>query len=284
VRTIAYTAAALVAFASNSVLCRMALGRSAIDAATFSTVRLAAGAAALVLIKTWTQKNAVAVKGSWTSAALLFLYAVPFSFAYIRLTAGTGALILFGSVQVTMMMAALRSGERPSWSQWSGLGLAVAGLVYLVLPGLAAPPLSGSLFMALAGASWGAYSLRGRGAANPLAQTTSNFVRAVPMAIVVSLAGVARFHAESTGVLLAVTSGALASGVGYVLWYSALRGLSAIRASVVQLIVPILAAAGGVVLIGESISVRLLLSATVVLGGIALALARRQPLRNLKYT
>jgi drug/metabolite transporter (DMT)-like permease len=160
----------------------------------------------------------------------------------------------------------------------------VAGLVYLVLPGLAAPPLSGSLFMALAGASWGAYSLRGRGAANPLAQTTSNFVRAVPMAIVVSLAGVARFHAESTGVLLAVTSGALASGVGYVLWYSALRGLSAIRASVVQLIVPILAAAGGVGLIGESISVRLLLSATVVLGGIALALARRQPLRNLKYT
>lgn len=271
-RTVACTAAAMVAFAGNSVLTRLALGRATIDAATFSTVRIAGGAAMLVATTALRESGSVRLKGSWLSAAALFLYAIPFSFAYMSLTAGTGALILFGVVQVTMMVAAVRTGERPHWSQWIGLALASGGLIYLVLPGLRAPSLSGSALMAVAGIMWGVYSLRGRDAANPLQLNMSNFVRALPLAMVVSLLARGQMYVSSSGLLLALASGAITSGLGYVLWYTALRHLTATRAAIVQLMVPILAAAGGVAFLGEAVSFRLVLSAVVVLGGIALAL------------
>lgn len=277
-KTILYTALALTAFAANSVLCRIALRDDSIDAATFSTLRLTAGAITLLLVSRWMRKERSQTEGSWTSAGMLFLYAVPFSFAYTRLTAGTGALILFGFVQLTMMISALRSGERPHPLQWIGLSLAFGGLVYLVLPGIAAPSFTGAALMALAGFSWGVYSLRGRGAANPLAQTTGNFVRSVPMVAVVSLLALPLFHAERQGILLAIASGAIASGLGYVVWYRALQDLSATRSAVVQLLVPVIAAAGGVILLAESISLRLVLSTVMVLGGIALALFSRETL------
>ena len=273
-----YTTLALVGFAANSVLCRLALRDGAIDAASFSTIRLISGAATLLLLTSRlkpapTTGTSTTAQGSWISAALLFLYAVPFSFAYLGLSAGTGALILFGCVQLTMMIAALRSGERPRPLQWLGMGLACAGLVYLVLPGLTAPPLASAALMALAGCAWGFYSLRGRAATNPLAQTSSNFVRTVPMALAVSALALPQLHVEPRGALLAVASGTLASALGYFVWYTALRGLTATRAAVVQLAVPILAATGGVILLAEMLTHQLVLSAAMVLGGIALALA-----------
>ena len=271
-RTVACTAAAMVAFAGNSVLTRLALGRATIDAATFSTVRIAGGAGMLLATTAIRESGSVRLKGSWVSAAVLFLYAIPFSFAYSSLTAGTGALILFGVVQVTMMVAAVRAGERPHWLQWVGLALASCGLIYLVLPGLKAPSLSGSLLMAVAGIMWGIYSLRGRGSADPVQLNMSNFVRALPLALVVSLLARSHAFATSSGVLLALGSGAITSGLGYVLWYTALRHLTATRAAIVQLMVPVLAGGGGVLFLGETISFRLVLSGAVVLGGIALAL------------
>jgi drug/metabolite transporter (DMT)-like permease len=275
-RTILCTSAAMVAFAGNSVLTRLALGRSTIDAATFSTIRIAGGAGMLLATTALTQPANLRPKGSWVSAAVLFLYAIPFSFAYTSLTAGTGALILFGVVQLTMVAAAVHTGERPHWSQWIGLALASSGLVYLVLPGLKAPSLSGSVLMAVAGIMWGLYSLRGRGAANPLQLNMSNFVRVLPLAAIVSAFTFGHIHVTSTGFLLALTAGAITSGLGYVLWYTALRNLTATRAAIVQLMVPVLAGAGGVAFLGETLSLRLVLSGIVVLGGIALALTGRQ--------
>jgi len=277
-RTAVYSTIALIAFASNSVLCRLALQRATVDPATFTTIRMISGAAMLLLVMAWTGRDAPQKTGSWATAGILSLYAVPFSFAYTGLTTGTGALILFGSVQVTMLIAAVRSGERPHWGEWLGLIVALAGLVYLVLPGLSAPPLMAAALMGIAGCCWGIYSLRGRTAANPLAQTTSNFVRSVPMVLVASFVMRERFHAELRGTLLAVASGALTSGLGYVAWYTALRGMTAVRAAVLQLAVPILAAVGGVVLLAESISARLVLSTIMVLGGIALAIVSHESL------
>ena len=274
--TAPYTALALAAFASNSILCRLALRHATIDAATFSTIRLVSGAATLLVISALTRRRVTQAAGSWRSAGMLFLYAIPFSFAYTRLSAGTGALILFGCVQLTMMIVALSAGERPHVWQWTGIALAFTGLVYLVLPGLEAPSLAGAALMALAGFSWGIYSIRGRRAADALAQTTSNFVRAVPMAIAVSVLALRHFHAERVGIIAAVASGALASGLGYVTWYAALRGLTATRAAVVQLLVPILAALGGVLFLAETISARLVVASVMVLGGIALTLLRRR--------
>lgn len=272
------TGLALVAFAANSVLCRLALGRAAIDAASFSTVRLAAGAVVLLCITAAVNRRLPAAPGrvNAASALLLFLYAAAFSFAYNGLGAGAGALILFGSVQATMILFALGSGERPHASEWLGLGLALGGLVYLVFPGLAAaPPLLSSVSMAVAGISWGLYSLRGRGAGSPLAETTKNFALALPLALIVNLLVLRDAHVSRTGVILAVLSGALASGVGYVVWYAALRGLTATRAATVQLAVPVLAATGGVVFLSERISLRLLLAGVVILGGVGLALLGR---------
>ena len=277
------TGFALIAFAMNSLLCRLALGGSTIDAASFATIRLGSGAAMLLLItaflKGWTFRS---LRVNWPSAILLFLYAVAFSLAYIRLSTGTGARILFGSVQATMIIMALRSGERPHPLAWAGLLLALGGLIYLVFPGLTAPPLASSALMTIAGISWGFYSLRGRGAADPLAGTTSNFVCAVPLAVGINLIMLGNVHVSARGVLLAVLSGALASGVGYVVWYTALRGLTATRAATVQLAVPVLAAVGGVILLSEVVSMRLLLAAMTILGGVGLALVGRERAAHMK--
>jgi drug/metabolite transporter (DMT)-like permease len=283
VRTVAFTAFALVAFAANSVLCRLALGAATIDAASFSTLRLASGAVVLWLTaRAFKQKISGTPRGRWISPLLLFSYAVPFSFAYIALGTGTGALILFGAVQITMILAALRSGERPHPLEWTGLILALAGLVYLLSPGLTAPSPTSSALMVIAGVSWGIYSIRGRGTASPLAETAHNFVHALPLAVGVNAVLFRDFEVSSRGILLAVLSGALASGVGYVVWYSALRGLTAMRAATVQLSVPVLAAAGGVIFLSERVSMRLFLSAIVILGGVGLALMGRQRSARLK--
>jgi drug/metabolite transporter (DMT)-like permease len=280
--TVVYATLALLAFAANSILCRLALREATIDPATFSSVRVVSGAAMLLLVMSGTRGYiGSGTVRSWASPVMLFLYAVPFSFAYTRLSAGTGALILFGAVQVTMLVSAARSGETLLPTQWLGVLIAVAGLVYLVLPGLTAPPPSAAALMGIAGASWGIYTLRGRGMANPLAQTTMNFVRAVPLVIIVSIVAAQQIHVSPRGVLLAVVSGALTSGLGYTVWYLALRGLTATRAAVLQLVVPVLAAAGGVVFLMEPISRRLAVSALLVIGGIALTLARRQPIAPL---
>jgi drug/metabolite transporter (DMT)-like permease len=279
VRTTLCTGFALAAFAANSVICRLALGEATIDAASFSTIRLVSGAATLLLIAAvFKERSPSEPRGNWVSATMLFLYAVAFSFAYVSLSTGTGALILFGAVQATMILAALGSGERPHLLEWVGLFLALVGLVYLVFPGLTAPSPTGSAFMAVAGISWGVYSLRGRGSVDPLVDTTNNFVRSLPLVFVVSLFMLRDIQVSAKGVLLAVLSGAMASGVGYVVWYAALRGLTATRAATVQLCVPVLAALGGVIFLSEDISMRLLLSAVMVLGGVGLAVVGREHL------
>ena len=270
------TVVALVAFAANSILCRMALREPAIDAATFTIVRFLAGAVVLSLVTARTGRAGPARAGSWSGALLLAVYALPFAFAYSQLSTGTGALILFGCVQVTMLLAAVVSGERPYPAQWLGVSVALAGLVYLMLPGVTAPPLLAALLMAVAGVCWGLYSLRGRGAPNPLQQTTDNFIRTVPLIVVSSLPFLSRAHVEPRGVALAVASGALASGLGYVAWYSALRHLSALQAAVVQLAVPLIAAAGGVILLSETLSLRLIIASALILGGITLAIVGGQ--------
>lgn len=206
------------------------------------------------------------------SAALLFLYAIPFSYAYGLLTVGTGALILFGTVQVSMMVGAVAHGERPRARQWLGLALAIAGLVYLLLPGLAAPSPLGAALMATAGVAWAIYTVRGRGAVDPLAQNAGNFARSIPMTLGVSLAALPSWHVETAGVMLAVVSGAVTSGLGYVVWYAALRTLTATRAALVQLLVPAITVAGGLIFLGESLSLRVVVSAAIMIGGVAMAL------------
>lgn len=276
---ISATALAMIAFASNSILCRLALGGAHIDPASFTTVRIVSGAVALALIaaaRRHSHRERRPTRAGWTSAAFLYLYAIAFSVSYVSLSAGTGALILFGCVQTTMLLAALRGGERPHRLEWLGLGVAVAGLVYLVLPGLAAPSLVGALLMAAAGVAWGLYSLRGRGSSDPLDDTARNFARAVPFAVATSIAALSRVHATAEGIALAAASGAISSGVGYVIWYAALRGLTATRAATVQLSVPVIAAVGGVLLLGETISIRLVVAAAMILGGVAAALSARR--------
>lgn len=274
-RTIALTALAMTAFAANSLLCRMALGEQAIDAASFTTVRLASGAVTLWIIVSVTSGPAASTRGDWTAAAMLFLYALTFSFAYTSLTAGTGALILFGAVQLTMFAAGLRGGEPFAPLSWAGLTLAAAGLVYLVSPGLAAPSPLGAGLMTVAGIAWGVYSLRGRGVPNPLLATAGNFARTLPFTLLASAAFLAAVHVSGAGAALAVASGAIASGLGYVIWYAALRGLTATRAATVQLSVPVIAAFGGVLLLSERVTARLLIASVAVLGGIALVLLQR---------
>jgi len=266
----------MVAFASNSLLNRLALGQGSIDAVSYTTIRLIAGAITLWLISFLQRNNeGPRVRGNWISAAMLFIYAITFSLAYLSLTAGTGALILFGTVQVTMILVALRSGERPQLLEWLGVLLALGGLVYLVMPGLKAPSLLGSALMVMAGIAWGIYSLRGRGTGSPLADTAGNFIRAVPLIIAIRLITLNGVQLSLSGILLAILSGAVASGMGYVIWYAALRGLTATRAAIVQLSVPILAAWGGVAFLAENISLRLILAGAFILGGIALAITGR---------
>jgi drug/metabolite transporter (DMT)-like permease len=283
----ALCAAALVGFAANSLLCRAALGARSIDAASFTGIRLGSGALVLWLIVRLAAAPSPSISagagsagvrgaGSWGSAAALFLYAAAFSFSYLRLTAATGALILFTAVQATMIAAGIRRGERPRALEWLGFAAAAGGLVALTLPGLAAPDPLGAALMAAAGVAWGRYSLRGRGAARPLAATADNFLRslafAAPLAAVIALDG----HVTARGAGLAIASGAVASGVGYSLWYAALPRLAATRAAIIQLSVPVLAAAGAAALLGEPITPRLAGAAAAIVGGIALAIAAKQ--------
>jgi drug/metabolite transporter (DMT)-like permease len=275
---------ALAAFAANSILARFALRGLAIDAASYSAIRLASGAAMLgLLVRAGAPTNtAPRTGGNWLSALALFAYAVPFAFAYLDLPAGTGALLLFGSVQATMILTGLVSGERPGRREWAGLLLAVAGLVYLVAPGIGASPIGASALMAVAGVAWGIYSLRGRRSRAPLPDTAGNFLHSLafipPLILALLMASgssaLPPFRLSVPGLALAVTSGALASGVGYAAWYAVLPRLTAVRAATVQLATPALTAVAGVALLGESVTLRLIVSAVAILGGIGLCVYR----------
>lgn len=278
-RALILTTTALVAFAANSLLCRMALGPDQIDASSFTTVRLAAGA--LILAPLAWRSRAAVDRPSWTLAFALFAYAIAFSFAYTTLSTGTGALLLFGAVQTTMIGAGLLAGERPRAGEWIGLMLALVGLVWLVLPGLTAPPLHGSALMVGAGLAWGVYSLRGRNAASPGAATAWSFLRAAPFTLVVTIGMLLirpeAVHVSPKGLLLAAVSGAVTSGLGYVAWYAALRAHTATSAAIVQLAVPVLAGLAGVLVLNEIVSIRLAFATALVLGGVALAVSARKP-------
>jgi drug/metabolite transporter (DMT)-like permease len=264
----------MVAFAANSLLCRAALRGSGIDAATFTTARLASGAVLLSVLSR--RRGGGGIRGgSWPSALALFAYAAGFSLAYVSLSAGTGALLLFGAVQATMIGRGVLGGERLAGQQLCGLLLALGGLIGLLLPGLSAPPLAGALLMLLAGVAWGAYSLRGRGSGDPLGVTAGNFVRAVPFALALSAATHADASWDPAGLLCAVLSGAVASGIGYAMWYTALPALKATTAATVQLSVPVLAALAGIAFLGEPLTPRLALASAAILGGIALVIRKR---------
>lgn len=277
-RIAALTAVAMVAFAANSLLCRLALDRGAIDAASFSSIRLLAGAVALAVILQLRRGEPARAVADWWAAAMLFTYVAMFSFAYLSLSAGTGALILFGAVQLTMFGVGLYSGERFRASAWFGLALAAGGLVYLVSPGLAAPPLAGAAMMAVAGIAWGVYSLRGRGVTRPLAATAGNFARCVPVAALLAVVALANgAHASAAGIALAAASGGIASGLGYSLWYAAVPALSATQAAVVQLSVPVITALAAVVLLAEPLRWPLAIGGAAIVGGLAIALRYKGP-------
>jgi len=291
--TTLFTLFALLAFAANSILCRLALGSDSVDAATFTLIRLVSGAVALLALNATVNRGrgdrdrgaAPAPPGAkkptsldqWISAGLLFLYAGPFSFAYLSLGVATGALILFPSAQFTLLVGGILGGEKLRWLEGAGMALALAGFIFLVSPGLHAPSPVGSALMAIAGIAWGFYSLRGRGSKDPIGVTTVNFVRSVPFALLVGAVALAvhKAHMAPRGVWLAVASGAIASGLGYVSWYAALRHLTAIRAAALQFTVPIIAAIGGFLLLSEPLTKRLIISALPILLGVGLAVGAR---------
>lgn len=273
-RLVALTSLAMIAFASNSLLCRVALKNTGIDAASFTTIRLVSGALMLWLVVR--MSRATQGSGSWLSALALFAYAAGFSFAYVSLPAATGALLLFGAVQATMIGHGIWAGERLRALQLGGLALALGGLVGLLLPGLSAPPLPGALLMLGAGLAWGVYSLRGKGAGDPARVTAGNFLRAVPVAAALSLLLRDGASVDGAGFCYAVASGALASGLGYAVWYTALPALKATNAATVQLSVPVLAAAGGIAFLGEPVTLRLVLASAAILGGIALVILEKK--------
>ncbi|MEC5216256.1 drug/metabolite transporter (DMT)-like permease [Actimicrobium sp. GrIS 1.19] len=275
-RTALLTALALLAFAGNSLLCRLALAGAHTDPASFTAIRLVAGAMVLALLVRRRGKRLLG-GGSWLAATALFVYAAGFSFAYVGLSTATGALLLFGAVQISMTGAGLWHGDRLARWQVAGLLGALVGLLLLLLPGLSSPaPLNAALMIA-AGVAWSVYSLRGRGAGDPTAATAGNFLRAAPMGLLLlALAPPSRF--DRTGVACALLSGALTSGLGYVIWYKALRGLRPVTAATVQLSVPVLATIGGMVFLAEPFTTRILLSSAAILGGMALViLARPSP-------
>lgn len=291
-RLLVLTAVAMLAFAANSLFARMALAETELDAASFTSLRLASGAAVLMLLMLLQERfdfrsekaeeapsfaKAASVGGSlggsWMSAAALFVYAAGFSFAYISLPTATGALILFGVVQVSMIGYGLARGERPNRIQATGILLAVLGLLYLLLPGASAPSLVGTVLMAAAGIGWAVYSLRGRGVTNPTKDTAGNFVRAVPMALAVSLMASLAFGVQQwdwVGVLYALLSGALASGMGYAIWYAVLPYLAATTAATVQLTVPAIAGVAGVIVLSEPLDTRLVVASILILGGVGI--------------
>ena len=279
VRTITLTSLAMIAFAGNSLLCRAALQHTTIDAASFTTIRLISGALMLWLIVLM-RRSKYSGGGGWLSAFALFVYAAGFSFAYVSLSAATGALLLFGAVQATMISYGIWTGERLLKVQVVGLVLALVGLTGLLLPGLSAPPLYGSVLMLVAGVAWGIYSLRGKGAGDPTTVTAGNFLRAVPIAAALSIITLNVSSLDTAGFGYAVSSGAFASGIGYAIWYTAIPALKATNAATVQLSVPVIAALGGVVILGEPITLRLVLASVAILGGIALVILEKKPDNN----
>lgn len=264
----------MIAFAGNSLLCRAALRQTRIDPGTFTFLRITSGAATLWLIA-GLKKSEWKEQGSWSSAIALFAYAATFSFAYVTLTAGTGALLLFVAVQATMIFWGIQRGEKLHLLQVFGLVLALGGLVALVFPGISAPSPGGSVLMIAAGVAWGIYSLRGKRASDPTSATAGNFIRAVPLALLLNLAFLPWLQIDRAGITYAILSGAIASALGYVVWYSVLPSLRAASAATVQLTAPVLAAAGGILLLGEPLTMRFLLASIAVLGGIALVVINR---------
>ncbi len=274
-RILVLTTLAMLAFAGNSLLCRAALHHTRIDAASFTTIRLLSGAVVLwLVVRLRVSKPAGA--GNWLSAFALFAYAAGFSFAYLHLPAATGALLLFGAVQMSMIGYGLWRGERLALAQWGGLLLALGGLVALLLPGLAAPPLPSAGLMVGAGIAWGVYSLRGKGAGDPTRVTAGNFLRAVPFSLALSLSLLGGTTLDAAGIGYAVASGALTSGLGYAIWYTALPALKSTHAATVQLSVPLIAALGAVAFLGEAMTLRLLSASIAIVGGIALVILARR--------
>jgi drug/metabolite transporter (DMT)-like permease len=278
IKIIAVTVFALLAFAANSVLCRLALGENAIDPSSFTIIRLVSGIIILMaVIQLSGKSNNVKLKskGSWLAASMLFIYAVAFSFGYVSLDTGTGALILFGSVQITMIIASVISGNKLHFSEWMGLIIAFSGFVYLIIPDLVTPSLIGFILMTISGVAWGFYTLVGRTSQSPLSDTAYNFLRTSPFILILIFFGLNDIHITYAGILLAILSGAIASGLGYFVWYIALKGLSVTQAAVVQLFVPIIAATGGVIFTDELITLRLIESSALVLGGILMVILGR---------
>jgi len=273
--TLALTTIAMLAFAANSILCRFALTDGDADAGTFTLIRLVSGACVLVVICIVRSGASGYRSGTWPSAAALGAYALGFSIAYRQLESGTGALILFAAVQATMIGWGIWCGERPRLRAWLGMVIAAAGAAWLLLPGASAPAPLGAILMAIAGIGWGIYSLRGKSASNPIAATAGNFVRASVLVLPIAMWFIA--HMPTTkGWLAAMTSGAFTSGLGYVIWYAALPHLRATSASVVQLTVPAITAIAGVVLLGELLTLRLVLASIGILGGVLLVVLSRE--------
>jgi drug/metabolite transporter (DMT)-like permease len=282
-KTISSTLLALAAFAANSVLCRLALGSGIIDAASFTVIRLLSGTVVLLLLILISGKNSdSSTRGSWSASFMLFLYAISFSFAYITLDTGTGALILFGSVQITMILLSLISGSRLHISEWAGVMFAFMGFVYLIFPEITKPSAVGFLLMTVAGIGWGIYTIKGRSSRDPLMDTAYNFFRTVPLVFLLAIIAIKNNHYSLEGILLAVLSGGIASGIGYAIWYNALGGLSTTQAAVVQLLVPVIAALGGVIFVSEDITLRLIISATMILGGVFMVILGRYYLVQLQ--
>ena len=278
-RLIVLTSIAMLAFAANSVLCRLALKETSIDAASFTSVRILSGAIVLWLLITYQNRSidrSILSKGSWLSALALFIYAAGFSFSYISLSTGTGALLLFGTVQISMIGYGIYRGENYNLTQKLGSLVASIGLVALLLPGISAPPLVGSLLMILAGIAWGIYSLRGKGSVNPSADTAGNFLRAIPLCILLSAVTLSDASLDITGFYYALLSGGFASGLGYAIWYAVLPAIKSTTAATVQLSVPVIAAFAGVIFLTETLDLRLTLAAIAILGGIFLVLTNNK--------
>ncbi len=271
------TSLALIAFAANSILCRLALYDGLMDAGSFTSFRLISGAVVLGLIFSFRskQQQALQASGGWLAASLLFVYAITFSYAYIALDIATGALILFTAGQVTLILSVVVLGGRLSFLEWMGLCLALMGFVYLMLPSATTPSWYGFILMSISGVAWGFYTLLGKGSKQPLADTTSNFMRCLPLVVLLMFFSFEYTHFNFQSLLYAVLSGAIASGVGYTIWYMALEKLEMIHAAVVQLFVPVLAAVGGLLFLDEVITMRLLLSGSIILCGILLVILQR---------
>ena len=273
IKLIILTSLALIAFAANSVLCRLALGSGAIDASSFTVLRLLSGIVVLfIIISIAKNKTKTYTKGSWYASLMLFTYAITFSYAYISLDTGTGALILFGSVQITMILLSLISGTRLHLTEWAGVIVAFVGFIYLILPGVTTPSLTGFILMSVSGIAWGVYTMKGRGSKSPLMDTAYNFFRTAPLVVLLAIFTMSNINYSSEGILLALLSGGITSGIGYTIWYIALGGLSSTQAAVLQLSVPVIAAIGGVVFVSEEITMRLTISAAIILGGILIVI------------